>query len=86
MKKAEIFMEQRKYEKAAENLELLLISHSEDILADDAIFMLGEIYQHNLNDYEKAMEFYKRIITDYSNSVLVVEARKRFRKLRGDDV
>lgn len=86
MKKAEILMEQRKYEKAAENLELLLISHSEDILADDAIFMLGDIYQHHLNDYEKAMEFYKRIITDYSNSVLVVEARKRFRKLRGDDV
>lgn len=85
-KKASILVEQNKYEKAAENLELLLMAHSEDILADDAIFMLGDIYQTYLNDFEKAMEFYKRIITDYSNSVLVVEARKRFRKLRGDDV
>jgi tetratricopeptide (TPR) repeat protein len=85
-KKSTILLTQRKYKKAIENLELLLVNHSEDILADDAIFRIGEIYQKDLNNNEKAMEFYKRIITDFSNSVLVVEARKRFRTLRGDDV
>lgn len=85
-KKSQIYLKQRSYEKATEQLEKLLENHSEDILADDALFTLAEIYQFQLNNSEKAMDYYKRIITDYSDSVLLVEARKRFRTLRGDDI
>ena len=31
-----------------------------------------------------AQELYERIVMDYSDSIYTVEARKRFRKLRGD--
>jgi tetratricopeptide (TPR) repeat protein len=86
MKKARIYLVQRDYDLAVKNLDLIVLNHAEDILADDAIFMLGEIYQKHLNDIEKAMELYKRIITDYTDSVLQEEARKRFRMLRGDGV
>jgi TolA-binding protein len=37
-----------------------------------------------LNDKEKAQKLYEQIILDFSNSTFAVEARKRFRALRGD--
>ncbi|MEZ4979421.1 MAG: tetratricopeptide repeat protein [Chitinophagales bacterium] len=86
LKKAQISFENRNFNEAINNLNALLLNHSEDILADNALFMLGDIYQNYLNNPDKAMEAYKSIITDYSDSVLMVEARKRFRFLRGDDI
>ena len=71
------------YEKAALNLMDLLADYSDDILADNALFLLGELYQKRLNDIEKAKECYKKILFDHSGSLFVVEARKRFRKLSG---
>lgn len=85
-KKANIYFENRKYTEATQLLEQILQNHREDILADNACFMLGDIYQNYVNNPEKAMEYYKTILTDFSDSVLMVEARKRFRFLRGDDV
>ena len=84
--KAKINFENRNYTEASKLLEDILENHGDDILADNAAFMLGDIYQNYLNQPEKAMTYYKKIITDYSGSVLLVEARKRFRYLRGDGV
>lgn len=86
MMKAKIAIENKEFEKASTLLNGILMSHGEDILADNATFMLGDLYENELNNKEKAMEYYKKIITDYTNSVLLVEARKRFRTLRGDGV
>ena len=33
----------------------------------------------------KAMEIFEKIVVDYSDSIFTTEARKRFRKLRGDE-
>ncbi|MCB0538462.1 MAG: tetratricopeptide repeat protein, partial [Bacteroidetes bacterium] len=85
-KKAQIYFSKNNYEKAVEMLNAILLNHKEDILADNAAFMLGDIYQNYLMDKEKAMKYYKLIITDYSGSVLLVEARKRYRALRGDNI
>ena len=85
-KKAKIEFQQRNYEKALSYLEQILKDHGEDILADNAAFMAGDISQFYMNDEDKAQEYYKLIITDYSESVLVVEARKRYRTIRGDGV
>lgn len=85
-KQALIFLKLKELDKATEKLETLLQNFGEDILADNALFLLGDIHQNYLNQPEKAMEYYKAIITDYTDSVLMVEARKRFRFLRGDDV
>lgn len=84
--KAKILFENRDFVGASKLLDGILENYGEDILADNAAFMLGDIYQNYLNQPEKAMAYYKRIITDYSGSVLLVEARKRFRFLRGDGV
>ena len=55
-----------------------------DILADDALFHLAELYDIQLKDAATAQSLYERLLTEYPGSLYVVEARKRFRQLRGD--
>ena len=55
-----------------------------DIHGDDSYFMMGEIYERHLSDKQKATEIYLDFLSRYPGSVYSVEARKRFRILRGD--
>ena len=66
--------------------ELTVVSDqfSFDILADDALFNLAEIFHYYYKDEEKAAEYYKRILFDHPGSLYVIEARKRFRTIRGE--
>ena len=82
--KAEIFVRKREFQKAVPLLEDIIKNFGKDIKGDDATFLLAEINEKELHNIEKAIELYKSIITDYSNSLLVIEARKRYRALRGD--
>lgn len=84
--RANIAQKERDYEAAALLLETIRTDHSFDILADDALYNLGELYEFHLNQPDKAMECYQSIMLDHKDSVFVVEARKRFRALRGDDL
>lgn len=84
MRKARAMQMQGKWENAVVYLEKIYTQHPEDVLADDALFQLGEIYENRLRDLEKATEYYRKILFDYKGSLHVVEARKRFRILSGD--
>lgn len=84
LRKAQAMSQQGKWSEAVVYLDKLIKDYGQDILADDAIFQLGEIYELHLNDKQKAADCYKKIIFDYRGSLLTVEARKRFRALRGD--
>jgi tetratricopeptide (TPR) repeat protein len=84
--KAEIFVRRREFQKAVPLLEDIIKNYGKDIKADDATFLLAEINEKELHNVEKAKELYKSVITDYNNSLLVIEARKRYRALRGDKV
>ena len=57
---------------------------AEDILADDALFQKAKLYENKFIDKAKAMDLYQDLLTKYPGSLFVVEARKRFRALRGD--
>ena len=61
----------------------MLLDYGDDILADNALFILGEIYENKFNDPDKAKECYKKILFEHSGSLFVVEARKRYRRLSG---
>ncbi len=82
MKEAEIRLKQGLYHLADSLLQELVKLYPHDILADDALFMLGELYETQFKNSERAMEFYERILMDYSGSLYATEARKRFRNLR----
>lgn len=81
---AQIYEKKRDYEKAAQLYQEVADKYKEDIRADNAIYALAQIYEFKLNDLEKAKNLYEKIFIDYSGSVFAVDARKRFRILRGD--
>ena len=84
LKKAEIRIRQQHFEEAAILLNELLDNYAYDITADNALFMLAQLNEKQLNDQDKAMELYQRLLNDYPASLYAVEARKHFRLLRGD--
>lgn len=72
------------YTEAAGFLEKLLELYPLDILVDNALLDLGRVYEDKLNDKEKAMAFYEKLLFEQTGSIFVPEARTRYRKLRGD--
>lgn len=84
LRKAQAMQYQGKWNEAVTYLTKIYTDYKDDILADDAIFQLGDIYENHLNDPDKAADFYKKILFECKGSLLTVEARKRFRALRGD--
>jgi len=84
--KAQIFKKLRKIDKVVPLFEKITETYKEEIKADNALFELAEIYETVLNDKEKAKMLYEKLFIDYSGSTFAVEARKRFRILRGDEI
>ena len=85
-KKSKIYLKNSEIQKAVAMLEKIETDFFYDILADDAIFTLAEIYQKKLKNMEKAKALYEKILLEYKGSIYTAEARKRFRKLRGDNL
>jgi len=84
MAKARIMLQQKDFTNAVTILKEIVEKHAFDLWADDAVFMLGDIYETKLNDTNLAKTYYQKIITDYPGSLWINDARKRFRLLRGD--
>jgi tetratricopeptide (TPR) repeat protein len=82
--KAQVFLKKREYTKAAELFEKIATTYPDEIRADNSLFALATLYENQLNDKEKAKAMYEKIFTDYSGSTFAVDARKQYRKLRGD--
>lgn len=84
--KARINKKKRDYEQAIHYYRRVIDEHAEEIRGDNAIYELAQLYENELQAQEKAQELYEKLFIDYSGSTLAVEARKRYRVLRGDDV
>lgn len=85
LKQGELFEEQNQHGKAESNYLKIIDLNPTDILVDNACFKLGQLYE-KINEIEKAKEYYQKIIFEYPSSIYLVEARKRFRILRGDEI
>ncbi|MCH8330242.1 MAG: tetratricopeptide repeat protein, partial [Bacteroidetes bacterium] len=84
--KAKTYLRKMKFDQAIEYLDRILNEYPGEILGDDANFLLAEVYQYQKKDLDKARNLYERIILEYKGSLYSVEARKRYRKLRGDNL
>jgi len=84
MAKARILIQQKDYNGAIPLLKKIYDNHPSNLWADDAVFMLGDIYENHLNDKAEAQTWYQKIITEYPGSLWINDARKRFRLIRGD--
>ncbi len=83
---AQIAEKRSDYTRAAALYQKITEDYKEDIRADNSMFALARLYEVRLNAPDKARDLYEKIFMDYSGSVFAVEARKRFRILRGDKV
>lgn len=86
MAKAKIFIQQKQYLLAIPFLQKIVDEHPNELWADDAVFMMANLYESQLENKVKAQTLYQKIITDYPSSLWISEARKKFRALRGDQL
>jgi predicted Zn-dependent protease len=84
--KALILIKQKNYLEAEKLLKRVVEDFGDQLLADDALFQLAELYEYYLKDVNQAMEYYQKILKDHSDSLYVVQARARYRALRGDNI
>jgi tetratricopeptide (TPR) repeat protein len=83
---AKLLIKQKKYEEAIVRLSKIIEADNKGFLTDDIYFIMAEIYNNHLNNTEKAQKYYQKIIFEHPSSIYLVDARKKYRKLRGDKV
>jgi tetratricopeptide (TPR) repeat protein len=83
---AKLLIKLEKYDDALLSFSKIVAADNQGIYTDDVYFEMAELYNNKLNNPEKASEYYQKIIFDYASSIYLVEARKKFRELRGDKV
>mgnify|MGYP000307966905 CR=1 FL=1 len=84
--KAQIAEKKRDYEQAVAYYQEIVEKFPDDIRADNALYAQALLFEEKLEQPQKAMELYEKLFVDYSDSVFSVDARKRYRLLRGDKV
>jgi tetratricopeptide (TPR) repeat protein len=84
IKKAELSVVLGQNNDALASYQKLLSDYSKSIFRDKAQFGIGEIYQFQFKDKDKAIHAYEELLALYPNSLLIEQSRKRIRELRGD--
>ncbi|GMN06350.1 tetratricopeptide repeat protein [Croceitalea sp. MTPC5] len=84
LRQGKIYEQIENFEGAQFNYQKIVEFYSDGILADDAHYALGTLYEKHFDDPEKAKSHYEKIIYDYQDSYYFPQARKNFRRLRGD--
>ena len=64
--------------------QAIIDNHKDGIYIDEALYFSAEIYNKQLKDTDKAKALYEQILFNHEDSIYFVEARKKFRQLRGD--
>ena len=53
-----------------------------DITADDALILMAELNEDQLDNKQKALECYEKLLIDYPTSLYSDRARKRYNALK----
>jgi TolA-binding protein len=85
-KKAQIYFKLGKYLDVEAMYKNIVEYYPDGLYGDDSQFRLAELYDKTLKDKEKAKVAYEDVLTKYPGSIFTVEARRRFRELRGDNL
>ena len=85
-KQADLFSKTKQFQKAINNYTQIIALDKDGIFVDDSIYQIAEIYLNQLINTEKGSEYYQKIIFEHPSSIYLVDARKKYRKLRGDIV
>jgi tetratricopeptide (TPR) repeat protein len=72
------------YTSALAQYQDIIEHHSDGIYIDEALFFSAEIYNNDLKQPDKAKALYEKIIFGHQDSIYFIDARRKFRELRGD--
>lgn len=81
IKAAEIDIKQSNYDEANKILSQYLNDNIYPMFGDNALFLLGNIAEKQ-NDKERAIDYYSKLLANYTNSLFLIEARNRIKELR----
>ncbi|RAJ15002.1 tetratricopeptide repeat protein [Olleya aquimaris] len=84
LKQALLFEKLQDFEKAKNNYQRIIKDFKDSILMDNALYNLAELFVNQLAQPEEAKKLYETLLFNHSDSIFAVEARKKFRALRGD--
>ena len=79
-----IFEKRGDFTLALSQYQAIIDQHSDGIYIDEALYFSAEIYNRQLQLPEKAKPLYEKIIFAHEDSIYFVEARRKYRQLRGD--
>ncbi len=79
-----IFEKRGDFTLALSQYQAIIDQHSDGIYTDEALYFSAEIYNRQLQLPEKAKPLYEKIIFAHEDSIYFVEARRKYRQLRGD--
>lgn len=79
-----IAAKRNEHDESRKFLQEIILHYGHDLLGDNALYELAILEEDVYGDKERAMELFRQLLTDHPGSLFVVDARKRFRALRGD--
>ncbi|HOG20003.1 MAG TPA: tetratricopeptide repeat protein [Salinivirgaceae bacterium] len=80
--KGKILQENARYSEAAETYERAVTFYSYETNSDFSLFQLGKLYSEYLNDNDKAIELFTKLLHDYKSSIFCIEARHLIHNIR----
>ena len=73
------------FQLALSQYQTIIDKHAEGIYVDEALFFTAEMYSKKVIDIEKAKSFYEKLVFHHQDSIYFIDARRKFRELRGDN-
>lgn len=84
--KAQYYSESRLYSQAINDYDKIIANHKASILVDRAMMEKAVILEDKLDKPDEAKKIYLKLMTDYQDSVFIVEARKRYRAMNAENM
>ena len=79
-----IYQKNGDFTSALRHYQDIIDNHKEGIYVDEALYFSAEIYNKHLSNPEKAKALYEQMIFGHQDSIYFIDARKKYRQLRGD--
>ena len=81
--KYKLFYKQADYLNALKELNAI-VSDKESLLYDYALFYMGQLYQYQLKNLDKAKEIYEILLFENNHTIYINTIKKEYRKLRNN--
>ena len=84
LEKAKILRQDKKFSESLKALGELLEKYPESLYRAQAQMLIGDVYNYDLHDRQKAIQAYEKLLKDYDRSVYVDDVRGKLRDLKAE--